>query len=222
MLWFPSAESVRWRQGSACSWKLFACAFALPVRECLVHYSQRRQHLKTKVYFCSEKARIINTIIHGLQCFCLSFSDDVSCSNNPPTCFVCEMGGHSRRSLRMSWCLQQKVSGSRGWQRAVLEADLQSSPFSPFFVENNPLWDGYNYFSRCVGFRPTKTVLLNIGISTRALKVKVQLLQDCGDRMNVSCTLTIEGRGFPKFHDVLFFWIFGISTKNPWHLTFIS
>lgn len=98
-----------------------------------------RQHLKTKVYFCSEKARIINTIIHGLQCFCLSFSDDVSCSNNPPTCFVCEMGGHSRRSLRMSWCLQQKVSGSRGWQRAVLEADLQSSPFSPFFVENNPL-----------------------------------------------------------------------------------
>ena len=207
MLWFPSAESVRWRQGSACSWKLFACAFALPVRECLVHYSQRRQHPKNKVYFCSEKARIINTIIHGLQCFCLSFSDDVSCSNNPPTCFVCEMGGHSRRSLRMSYAFNKKyckwIAGMAGEQ--CWKPYLQSSPFSPFFVENNPLWDGYNYFSRCVGFRPTKTVLLNIGISTRAPKVKVQLLQDCGDRMNVSCTLTIEGRGFPKFHDVLFF-----------------
>lgn len=53
--------------------------------------------------------------------------------NNPPTCFACEMRGHSRRKKDVV-CLQQKVSGSAGM--AESSAGSPSSKFtdSPHFL----------------------------------------------------------------------------------------
>ena len=105
---------------------------------------------------------------------------------------------------RMPSTKSKRIAGMAG---SSAGGPIFKVPRSPHFLlkKQSPMRWPSMIFPVATGFRPTKTVLLNIGISTRAPKVKVQLLQDCGDRMNVSCTLTIEGRGFLKFHDVLFF-----------------
>lgn len=128
--------------------------------------------------------------------FLFKQSPNLLCLRNGGT--LEEEEGCRMPSTKSKW-----IAGMAGW--AVLEAISSKFPVLPIFCWKQSPMRWLHLFFRCVGFRPTKTVLLNIGISTRAPKVKVQLLQDCGDRMNVSCTLTIEGRGFPKFHDVLFF-----------------
>jgi len=93
--------------------------------------------------------------------------------------------------------------------------------------EMKQVWISHKAFNELViqnwTRRPTKTVLLNIGISTRAPKVKVQLLQEFGKKW-IKASPDIQQNNYQKCHitstsngynlEIIFFPMVGVSHRQ--------